>query len=257
MNPILRLFKSLFKKIGYNLSKIENYDLNTNFPELTNFEKKIFKDISGLTMTGPDRVFALMKSIEFIKQKNVKGDFVECGVWRGGNLIIFQKYIDKFKLKKKIYAYDTFEGMSEPETIDKTYDEKKAIYLLSRLKNRNIKKKNNILLAYSPKNDVIKNFKNFTGSDNLKCIKGKVENTLKIKKNLPKKIAILRLDTDWYKSTKIELEKLYPLVQKNGIIIIDDYGYWKGARKAVDEYFRKKKTVIFKIDFTGRMLIKK
>ena len=101
VNHILRLFKSLFKKIGYDLSKIEKYNLDKNFPELSNFEKKLFHDVSGLTMTGPDRIFALMKSIEFIQKNNIKGDFIECGVWRGGNLIIFQKYIDKFKLKKK------------------------------------------------------------------------------------------------------------------------------------------------------------
>ena len=101
VNPIIRLFKSLFKKIGYNLSKIEEYNLDKNLPELSSFEKKLVHDVSGLTMTGPDRIFALMKSIEFIQKNNVKGDFVECGVWRGGNLIIFQKFIDKYKLKKK------------------------------------------------------------------------------------------------------------------------------------------------------------
>jgi O-methyltransferase len=91
---------------------------------------------------------------------------------------------------------------------------------------------------------------------NLICIKGPVEKTLQIKKNLPKKISILRLDTDWYQSTKIELIKLFPLVEKKGIIIIDDYGYWKGARKAVDEYFKNKNLTMFKIDFTGRLIIK-
>ena len=147
--------------------------------------------------------------------------------------------------------------MPETETVDKTFDEKKAKQLLNNLIKKKINKKDNILFAYSSKKDVIQNFKIKTLSNNLKCIEGKVEDTLKIKKNLPKKIAILRLDTDWYRSTKIELEKLYPLVQKNGIIIIDDYGYWKGARKAVDEFFKKKNVVIFKIDFTGRMIIKK
>ena len=55
--------------------------------------------------------------------------------------------------------------------------------------------------------------------------------------------------------TKKELEILFPLLEKNGILIIDDYGYWKGARKAVDEYFIDKKVTMFKIDFTGRMII--
>ena len=66
-------------------------------------------------------------------------------------------------------------------------------------------------------------------------MKGQVEKTLKIKKNLPKKISILRIDTDWYESTKVELEILFPLLSKNGFLIIDDYGYWSGAKKAVDK----------------------
>ena len=76
---------------------------------------------------------------------------------------------------------------------------------------------------------------------------------------LPKKISLLRLDTDFYESTKIELEELYPLLSKNGILIIDDYGHWKGARKAVDEYFKKKKLFPFlnKVDYSCRLMIKK
>lgn len=62
-----------------------------------------------------------------------------------------------------------------------------------------------------------------------------------LKRNLPKKISILRLDTDFYSSTKIELEVLYPRLVKGGVLIIDDYGYWQGSRKAVDEYFFNKK----------------
>lgn len=69
---------------------------------------------------------------------------------------------------------------------------------------------------------------------------------------------MLRLDTDWYESTKIELELLYPLLQKGGILIIDDYGHFKGCGKAVDEYFSKFRTKprLHYIDYTCRMIIK-
>ena len=76
---------------------------------------------------------------------------------------------------------------------------------------------------------------------------------------LPKEpIAILRLDTDWYKSSKIELETLYPLVATNGVVIIDDYGFWKGSREATDTYFRENKVKILlnRLDYSGRMGIK-
>ena len=101
MNPFLRLLKSLFKKINFNLERIEPYNLEKEFPEVTNFEKELFDISAEFTMTSNERIFALMKSIDFIKQNNVLGDFVECGVWRGGNLMIFQRYIEKYNLKKK------------------------------------------------------------------------------------------------------------------------------------------------------------
>ena len=94
--------------------------------------------------------------------------------------------------------------------------------------------------CYSSLEEVKMNIKLSSGNkslDNINLIEGKVEDTLKISKNLPEKISILRLDTDWYESTKIELEVLFPKLSKGGILIIDDYGQWKSSRKAVDEFF--------------------
>ena len=256
MNPALRLLKSLLKKINYSLIKNEKINLDYEFPEATKFEKELFNSICPeYTMTSPERIFALMKSINFIKNNNVEGDFVECGVWRGGNLILFQKFIEKYNLNKKIYAYDTFEGMSEPEKIDETFKGESSLYLLNKLKKKKVNRKENILIADCSLEQVEQNFKKFTNKNNLISIKGDVEKTLNVKENLPNKISILRLDTDWYSSTKKELEILFPLLEKNGVLIIDDYGFWKGARKAVDEYFENKNVTIFKIDFTGRMII--
>ena len=75
---------------------------------------------------------------------------------------------------------------------------------------------------------------------------------------LPSGIALLRLDTDWYESTKHELEHLYPLLVSGGVIIIDDYGHWKGAKKAVDEYIKDNNLPLLlnRIDYTGRIGIK-
>ena len=255
MNPILRLFKSLFKKINYNLHKIESINIEQEFPDSNNFEKELFEIISGYTMTSHERIFALMKSIDFVKHNNVDGDFVECGVWRGGNLILFQKFIEKYNLSKKIYAYDTFEGMSEPDKIDETFKGESSKDLLNKLYKKKVDRKKSILIADCSIEQVQENFKKFSNKNNLTCIKGPVEKTLDLKENLPNKISILRLDTDWYSSTKKELEVLFPLLEKNGILIIDDYGFWKGARKAVDEYFENKNGTMVKIDFTGRMII--
>jgi O-methyltransferase len=146
MNPVLRLFKSLFKKINYDLKKIKPFNLSENFPEASEFEKELLNLCSNYSMTGHDRMHSLIKSIEYIKQNNVDGDFVECGVWKGGNLIIFQKYVEKFNLNKKIYAYDTFEGMSQPTEIDKTFEGESASSQLEKLEKKNVDIKKNILI---------------------------------------------------------------------------------------------------------------
>jgi hypothetical protein len=134
----------------------------------------------------------------------------------------------------------------------------KDIALFYNKKRQELKDKNKTNIhCYSPLNEVIDNFKkNTLNAKNLICIKGPVERTLINKNKLPKKISILRLDTDFYESTKIELEVLFPLLENNGILIIDDYGCWQGAKKAVDEYFLNKKFTMFKIDITGRFIIK-
>ena len=148
--------------------------------------------------------------------------------------------------------------MTEPGKFDHTFKKESAKKILDILKKKKVDPKKNIVLAKCSLNDVVKNYKENTKfNKNLLCTKGPVEKTLKVKNNIPKKISILRLDTDWYESTKIELEILFPLLAKNGILIIDDYGYWNGAKKAVDQYFFKKNVALFKIDFTSRFIIKK
>ena len=78
----------------------------------------------------------------------------------------------------------------------------------------------------------------------------------RLKKNLPEKISILRLDTDWYESTKIELEVLYPRLMSGGFLIIEDYGHFKGFRKAVDEYFKDNMPYLHYVNYTCRLIIK-
>ncbi len=104
-------------------------------------------------------------------------------------------------------------------------------------KNNIIDENTNNWIYYSL--DTVKNRLNSTGypQDKLHYIVGDVMNTLKDKSNIPDKIAILRLDTDWYESSKFELEQLYDNVVDGGVIIFDDYFHWEGQRKATDEFF--------------------
>jgi hypothetical protein len=87
-------------------------------------------------------------------------------------------------------------------------------------------------------------------------VQGRVEDTLYTE--TPSDIAILRLDTDWFESTRLELQILFPLVRRGGVVIIDDYGHWRGSRKAVDEYFSTTRLLPFlaRIDYTCRAFVK-
>ena len=149
--------------------------------------------------------------------------------------------------------YDTFEGMSAPTKEDYSFRSGDAMEKFNQTKFNN----KSSSWCYASLEDV-KNTLSFSNypKENIHYIKGMVEET--IPKLIPEKIALLRLDTDWYESTKHELEYLYPLLAPGGVLIIDDYGHWDGCRKAVDEYFStlKKKPLLIRLDYTGRVAIK-
>ena len=154
---------------------------------------------------------------------------------------------------RDLYLYDTYSGMSKPRAIDiscygevasqtfrqKQTAEESSEWCLSGLE----EVKRNLFSTGYPK-------------DKLYFVKGMVEKT--IPECVPSKIALLRLDTDWYQSTKHELVHLYPLLAPHGILIVDDYGYWRGAKKAVDEYLLENniKILMNRIDSSGRLAIK-
>jgi hypothetical protein len=228
---------------------IKNYKLE--IPEIELSIKKIIYKSLNYSMTSAHRMYVLAEAIKKINYDKIKGDFVECGGWRGGNLILMKFLNDQYMLNRKIYGYDTFSGMTNPSKFD--FDHR-GLHAQNMLKLS--KKKNNIInhYCYATRDDVIQNIKNTCGYRNIKLIQGNVLETLK--KEVPKKISILRLDTDYYESTKIELEVLYPLLESGGVLIIDDYGHWKGCQKAVDDYFGKN-TWLHVVDYSCRYIIKK
>lgn len=229
---------------------MKNYQYPT---ELHNFEIEIIKSVMPYTMTSKDRLSAMVKSFNYVIDNDIQGDFVECGVWRGGNLILLNQLSQKKNTKRIIYGFDTFQGMTPPTDVDVDYKGKSSKQLLdASVKTDNVQN----VWAYCSLENVKNNIQKFSNSDKINLVKGPVEQTLLNESNLPKEISILRLDTDWYESTKIELEVLYPRLVKGGILIIDDYGHFKGCQKAVDEYFLNKKVFLNVIDYTGRLIVK-
>lgn len=204
--------------------------------------------VKPFTMTSEERINELFDSLEYIRMNDIKGDIVECGVWKGGNILGIMEYLNFHEmLDKQVWLYDTFQGMTPPEEVDIDHHNKKASDILQSV------------LCYSPIDEVRKNLSmsNFP-EKNVKFIIGDVCDTLNEINNIPKSISLLRLDTDWYKSTKKEMDVLYPKLNGGGVLIVDDYGHWKGSKLAVDEYFQEHNLnlEIKAIDYTGIKVIK-
>jgi O-methyltransferase len=156
-------------------------------------------------------------------------------------------------LSRDLFLFDTFEGMVPPTERDVAIDGQSA----SRLLESHEKTEGDLVWCYATLNQV-RDAMSGTGyrADRVHCVKGKVEDT--IPDHAPSRIALLRLDTDWYESTRHELDHLFPRLVRGGVLIIDDYGHWKGAREAVDEYLKTKgiKLLLNRIDYTGRIAVK-
>ena len=202
------------------------------------------KIVSPYTMTGVERMTELYNSLEYIRTNNIEGDIVECGVWMGGNILGCIEYCKFYNMNRVIWLYDTFTGMTESGEDD--------IDMFGNM-GKEWEGKSNISL-YDVKK-IIGNAK--YPSEKIKYVVGDVLETLDDKINIPTKISILRLDTDWYSSTKKEMEVLYPKLNKHGVLIVDDYGHWTGSKKAIDEYFQHEQILIEHIDYTGIKIIKK
>jgi len=250
MNTLISIKKFINQflyKLGYVVYKT-NYKIP--FPvEFSDEEREIISSIENYTMTNRKRIFTLINIFKEINLNNITGDFVECGVWRGGNIILLQKFNDLFQTNKMIYGYDTFEGMTEAGEFDIDLRSVKSQELLKTTKKINDKKN---IWAYCDVETVNLNISKNFKEHNIKLIKGDVGKTLLNNQNLPDKISILRLDTDFYDSTKVELEILYPKLSKGGYLIIDDYGHFNGCKKAVDEYFKNSKMVLHYSDYSCR-----
>ena len=205
--------------------------------ELDDYDAEMIQSIhrSGCTMTDISSLVNTATACRYVVNNNIPGDFVECGVWRGGHGILAKLIFERMGSDKTVWMFDTFAGMAEPgnEDVSSFY---KIPAIHDYLKN---KKETHNEWCYASLEDVQKNCVSFgIDPDDLRFVKGDVCETLSVDANLPSEISILRLDTDWYESTKMELDVLYPVISEKGVLIVDDYGTWEGCRLAVDKYFQ-------------------
>jgi O-methyltransferase len=208
--------------------------------------------VGEFTMTTAERLFALHEALRYLSAAGIAGDFVEAGVWRGGSSMMAALTLAQLGDHRRVWLYDTFEGMPEPRADDVKWTGESAASELGEA-SKTAGARNT--WAYATIDDVRMNMAR-TGypTELVTYVKGKVEET--IPNQAPDEIALLRLDTDWYESTKHELEQLWDRLVPGGVLIVDDYGHWQGARKAVDEFFAGRPQLLARVDYTGRMTVK-
>lgn len=255
LKHIKKNIKKVVAKSGYTISRIRKEDFSKMcVPEDMGEDfKKIYDLCKEYTMTSAERMFSLYQSVQYIVKAGIAGDFVECGVWRGGSSMLMALTLYSMGQKnKKIYLYDTFTGMTKPTEKDKKSD---GTVAMDQWIKQNHGEYNE--WVFSPIEEVKQNMLSIGyPKENIIFVQGKVEET--IPKTIPYKIALLRLDTDWYESTYHELKFLFPLVSPKGVLIIDDYGHWSGAREATDTYLNENKISLLlnRIDYTARLGVK-
>jgi O-methyltransferase len=232
---------------------IADIDRNAEFSDL-------FARTRNYTMTSKEIMFSTYQAARYVAERGIPGDIVECGVWRGGSALLAGLAVRAAEARKphrgllaarrrKLWLYDTFEGMTTPTAQDVDLTGTAAALYMAEHSDEG-------RWCYADEADVRRVFasEGFSPLD-IEIVKGDVVQTLP--KRRPNRIALLRLDTDWYESTKAELELLYPRLSRGGVLIIDDYGHWEGSRQAVDEFFAREPGLLLnRIGYAVRVAVK-
>ncbi|MEK6578396.1 MAG: TylF/MycF/NovP-related O-methyltransferase [Bdellovibrionota bacterium] len=247
--------KVALNTVGFDLVRYSAASGGSAFPpDFTSNEIEDYLAVRPFTLTSPERVISLIRSVEYVVTNKIPGDIVECGVWKGGSMMAVAKTLLRLKSSDRhLYLFDTYEGMSKPTGVDVSVDGEKAMATWQKDQSENQENEFTFIPLDQVKKKVLE-----VGydSDRVHFVKGKVEDT--IPAQAPDQISLLRLDTDWYESTLHELNHLFSRVSPGGVVIIDDYGHWAGARKATDEFLKKTgiPLLLNRIDYTGRIAVK-
>jgi O-methyltransferase len=222
------------------------------FPDdFSDLDRAIITAVRPYTMTSNDKLHALIAATQYIHDHAIPGAIVECGVWRGGSMHAVARVLDAAgDYTRDLYLFDTFEGMPPPSDKDRRLDGRPAAELMA------ANDQTKTVWAYASLEDVKAGFEKVPyPMEQIHYVQGKVEDT--VPECAPDQIALLRLDTDWYESTRHELEHLYPRLAAGGVLIIDDYGWWQGSHDATDEFLRETRAQLLLVRAgTGRIAVK-
>jgi hypothetical protein len=242
--------RAQFRRSGFDLVRIRAETPASQLPDIDPAIQEIIEKVHGFTLTSDERVNALCEAVRYVVRAEIPGAMVECGVWRGGSMMaIAHALLQMGIVDRDLYLYDTFDHMPRPTKHDRTLEGVDGADLWDQ-------SDANQSYPYLPFEEVQAALA-ATGypAERMHFVKGLVEDTLPAQR--PEAIALCRLDTDWYESTAHELYTLVPHISAGGVLLIDDYGQFLGAKKAVDEYLAAAdlQVLLHRIDFTGRIAI--
>lgn len=248
----MRRLRRLFRRKSGSVSRSHS--------DVTDEDREIAERVAPYTMTSLERRYALIEAVRYAIRRPVPGAFVECGVWRGGSALAILLTLQRLGVSDRdVWLYDTFSGMTKPSDRDRSTFDPPALDTWMQAQNSARQAWHQLFDPGTFSLDRVRALLAATGypEERIHLVPGPVEQTLT--QHAPGAISLLRLDTDWYESTRHELEQLYPRLSSGGILIVDDYGHWQGCREAVDEYFSapgRQPVLLTRIDYTGRLAVK-
>ena len=250
---IKKAIRFVFRRLGYNFIKVGQ---SQEAPP-KDFEQEhvdIINRVLPYTLTSYERLYALIEAVRYVVRNDIEGCLVECGVFKGGSMMaVALSLLSEGVRDRDLYLFDTYQGMPKPgeKDIDIWGGSASKQFAKKRISDTSSTWANASL-------ESVKRAMSITGypMERVHFVKGLVEDT--IPSNAPDVLSLVRLDTDWYQSTSHEMTTLYPRLSSGGVLIVDDYGHFRGAREAVDEYFSEHhmSPLLHRIDYSGRLIIK-
>ena len=249
--------RGVVRRLGYDLTPLSPGRAGPSPGYPADFDEatlRLCQEVGPFTMTSPERIVALRDAVAYVIRHEIPGDIVECGVWKGGSMMASAfGLLALDSTQRQLHLYDTFTGMPEAAQVDIDMFGRPARELM-----RQATPEAELIRARCSLGEVKEALMQTRYPwEKIHFVPGRIETTLP--EHAPDEIALLRLDTDWYQSTYHALEHLYPRLVEGGVLIVDDYGHWQGAKKAVDDYFHKSgiDADLRTIDYTGRLLVKR
>ena len=200
----------------------------------------LYRRVRRETMCSVARLRGLYSAVQYAATREIAGDIVECGCARGGSAALMALTLQQAGSRRKLWLFDSFEGLPAPSSEDPDFE---IADLFTGT-------------CVGTVGEVHELFERLGIAGDVAFVKGLFQETLPVAPI--EQIAILHIDGDWYESVRVCLESLYDKVVPGGVIQLDDYGYWEGARKAVDEFMsrRKIRAPLQRLDYSGRFLMK-